>query len=113
MGLGKSAFTKQELIEYEELTYLNKSEVLRAFAKYQKIQNSNLDKNARVPCERIRAQTKELRLNPYGDRICHIFNTGGKDGMSFDDFLDMYSALSENASRNVKTTYAFKMYDFK
>ena len=32
--------------------------------------------------------------------------------MSFDDFLDMYSALSENANRTIKTTYAFKMYDF-
>ena len=68
--------------------------------------------SARIPCDRIRAQTKELRLNPYGDRICHVFNTGGSEGMSFDDFLDMYSALSENANRTIKTTYAFKMYDF-
>ena len=67
---------------------------------------------ARIPCDRIRAQTKELRLNPYGDRICHVFNTGGSEGMSFDDFLDMYSALSENANRTIKTTYAFKMFDF-
>ena len=32
--------------------------------------------------------------------------------MSFDDYLDMYSALAEGAARDVKTTYAFKIYDF-
>ena len=32
--------------------------------------------------------------------------------MSFDDYLDMYSALSEEATRDVKTAYAFRIYDF-
>lgn len=32
--------------------------------------------------------------------------------MSFDDYLDMYSALSEQATRDVKTAYAFRIYDF-
>ena len=115
MGQGKSTFTKSEIEEYEELTYLNKSEILRAYQKFHAIEPAKVEKNrdtARITIESIRAQTKELRLNPYGDRICHIFNTGGPEGLSFDDFLDMYSALNENAARNVKTTYAFKMYDF-
>ena len=37
MGQGKSNFTKQELEEYEELTYLSNSEVLQAFKKYRDI----------------------------------------------------------------------------
>ncbi len=101
MGQAKSAFSKSELQEYEELTYLSKSDVLTAYNSYKKIDPVKIDKNlqpghfmtARIPCEKIIAQTKELRLNPYGDRICHVFNTGGQEGMSFDDFLDMYSSF--------------------
>ena len=32
--------------------------------------------------------------------------------MSFDDYLDMYSALAEQATRDGKTAYAFRIYDF-
>ena len=37
MGQRGSNFTKEELEEYEELTYLNRSEVLQAFKKYRDI----------------------------------------------------------------------------
>ena len=37
MGQRKSTFTKEELEEYEELTYLNRSDVLQAFKKYRDI----------------------------------------------------------------------------
>lgn len=32
--------------------------------------------------------------------------------MTFDDFLDMLNVFSENAPREVKIYYAFKIYDF-
>ena len=56
--------------------------------------------------------TEELKLNPFGDRVCIVFSSRNDGSMSFDDYLDMYSALSEGAARDVKTTYAFKIYDF-
>ena len=115
MGQNKSIIAKQDLLEYEELTYLEREQILRAYKKFQSIDPNNVNKHktsTRITCERIRAQTRELRLNPYGDRICHVFNTGGKNGMSFEDFLDMYSAMSEYSNVSVKTHYAFKIYDF-
>lgn len=115
MGQGDSLIAKQDLQEYEDLTYLEKDQILRAYKKFQSIDPVNVNKYktaTRITCERIRAQTRELRLNPYGDRICHVFNTGGKHGMSFEDFLDMYSAMSEYSNGNIKTHYAFKIYDF-
>jgi calcium and integrin-binding protein 1 len=93
MGAKNAHFTKDELEEYEELTYLSQKEILKAFSKYEKMDPIKVNKSrsaARIPCDRIRVLTQELRLNPFGDRICQVFNTGGDDGMSFDDFLDMY-----------------------
>ena len=53
---------------------------------------------ARIPCHRVRTMTNELRLNPFGDRICQIFATEEEGTiMSFEDYLDMYSALSDGA----------------
>ena len=41
-----------------------------------------------------------------------VFSSCQDEAMSFDDYLDMYSALSEQATRDVKTAYAFRIYDF-
>ena len=41
-----------------------------------------------------------------------FFSSCQDEAMSFDDYLDMYSALSEQATRDVKTAYAFRIYDF-
>uniref|UniRef100_UPI00398E4C85 calcium and integrin-binding family member 4-like n=1 Tax=Pristiophorus japonicus TaxID=55135 RepID=UPI00398E4C85 len=53
-----------------------------------------------------------IKVNPFGDQICKVFSTD-KDGLfSFDDFLEMMSAFSENAPLTVKIDYAFRIYDF-
>ena len=92
MGQKNTAFTKEELQEYSELTYLSQSDVLKAYNKYYKIDPNKVSKGrigARIPCHRVRSMTHELKLNPFGDRICHTFST--EDGtMSFEDYLDMY-----------------------
>ena len=108
MGGKKSVLSKEELEEITELTYLSKSDVIKAYEKFLKLDPKKVGKNrntARIPCERVQEEIHELRLNPFGDRICHVFNNGGKEGMSFEDFLDMYSAMSENASPNVKAQW--------
>jgi hypothetical protein len=40
-----------------------------------------------------------------------VFSDNQND-MSFEDFLDMASVFSEGATRDVKSSYAFRMYDF-
>jgi Ca2+-binding EF-hand superfamily protein len=42
-----------------------------------------------------------------------VFSEDGSGDMSFDDFLDMFSVFSESAPRDIKTTYAFKIYGRK
>ncbi|UXI19103.1 hypothetical protein NH340_JMT05046 [Sarcoptes scabiei] len=64
-----------------------------------------------IPMEKIIKMT-ELKENPFKVRICKVFSHDGTGNMTFNDFIDMLSVLSENASRDNKLYYAFKIYDF-
>ncbi|XP_067841389.1 calcium and integrin-binding family member 4-like [Heptranchias perlo] len=50
-------------------------------------------------------------VNPFGDQICKVFSINQNGLFSFDDFLEMMSVFSENASLAVKIDYAFRIYD--
>ncbi|XP_064870779.1 calcium and integrin-binding family member 2-like, partial [Oncorhynchus nerka] len=50
--------------------------------------------------------------NPFRNRIVEVFSEDGQGNLSFNDFVDMFSALCETAPRELKTIYAFKIYDF-
>ena len=49
-------------------------------------------------------------MNPFRDRICQVFSSSGDGNLTFEDFLDMMSVFSENAPKNVKVEYAFRIY---
>ncbi|NXP68953.1 CIB1 protein, partial [Chloropsis cyanopogon] len=69
--------------------------------------------SARVPRSQI-LTLPELRANPFQHRICHVFSTSetGDDSMSFEDFLDMLSVFSDAATSDIKSHYAFRIFDF-
>lgn len=48
--------------------------------------------------------------NPFRDRIVETFSEDGNGNLSFNDFVDMFSALCETSPRELKTIYAFKIY---
>ncbi|XP_041345619.1 long-chain-fatty-acid--CoA ligase ACSBG1-like isoform X1 [Pyrgilauda ruficollis] len=50
--------------------------------------------------------------NPFKERIVESFSEDGEGSLSFNDFVDMFSVLSEMAPRELKAIYAFKIYDF-
>lgn len=50
--------------------------------------------------------------NPFKKRICEVFSCDGKGNLTFNDFLDLMSIFSEQAPRDIKVFYAFKIYDF-
>ncbi|KAJ8248750.1 hypothetical protein GJAV_G00227340 [Gymnothorax javanicus] len=54
----------------------------------------------------------ELKENPFRSRIVESFSEDGEGNLSFNDFVDMFSVLSEMAPRELKAIYAFKIYDF-
>ncbi|XP_043536086.1 calcium and integrin-binding family member 2 isoform X1 [Chiloscyllium plagiosum] len=50
--------------------------------------------------------------NPFKEQIVKTFSEDGAGNLSFNDFVDMFSVLSEMAPRELKAIYAFKIYDF-
>lgn len=57
-------------------------------------------------------QYPELRVNPFGDRICKVFSSSEDGDCNFEDFLDMMSVFSDAAPKSVKAEHAFRIYDF-
>ena len=51
-----------------------------------------------------------FQVNPFRDRICRVFSSDDTGAMTFEDFLDMMSVFSDNAPKNVKVEYAFRIY---
>lgn len=54
-------------------------------------------------------QYPELRVNPFGDRICKVFSSNNGE-ISFEDFLDMMSVFSDAAPKSVKAEHAFRIF---
>lgn len=113
MGGKQSVFTEDELDDYQELTYFTKKEILHVHKRFSQLDPSSTanNKNARLDQEKIE-DLHELKVNPFKDRICKVFSSSSDGNMTFEDFLDMMSVFSENAPKNVKVEYAFRIYDF-
>lgn len=67
------------------------------------------NKNARLSMAKV-LQYPELRVNPFGDRICKVFSSSNDGDCSFEDFLDMMSVFSDAAPRSVKAEHAFRIF---
>jgi calcium and integrin-binding protein 1 len=106
--------SKEDLDDYVLLTYLSRSEILSVFRKFQKLDPITVEENrgARLTIEQVLVGVDELRLNPFGDRVCTAFSSDKDGKMGFDDFLDMYSVMSDAATLEAKTHFAFAVYDF-
>nr|XP_017497156.1 calcium and integrin-binding family member 3 isoform X2 [Manis javanica] len=57
-------------------------------------------------------QLEAYQDNPFRERIAQVFSEDGDGRMTLDNFLDMFSVMSEMAPRDLKAHYAFKIYDF-
>ncbi|ODN03541.1 Calcium and integrin-binding family member 3, partial [Orchesella cincta] len=101
-----------------DCTFFTRKEILRVFKKFRELNPSLVPKTmtanepvtVRVPIE-IVTKMPELKENPFRERICTVFSRDGQ-GISFEDFLDLFSAFSEHAPRDIKVQYAFRIYDF-
>ncbi|XP_019931478.1 calcium and integrin-binding protein 1 [Aedes albopictus] len=113
MGQVKSQFSEEELQDYEDLTYFTKKEILFAHKKFKALAPEKVghNKNARLSMNKI-LQYPELRVNPFGDRICKVFSSSNNGEISFEDFLDMMSVFSDAAPKSVKAEHAFRIFDF-
>ncbi|CAM4733828.1 unnamed protein product [Leuciscus chuanchicus] len=114
MGGTASKLPKELLSEYQELTFLTKQEILLAHKRFSELQGrENGPYGSRVSMEKI-LTLPELKSNPFRKRICHVFSTCdlGDGSLSFEDFLDLLSAFSDSATLEIKSHYAFRIFDF-
>ncbi|XP_026221100.1 calcium and integrin-binding protein 1 [Anabas testudineus] len=117
MGSSTSHLSKENVSEYQELTFLTKQEILLAYKRFMELyedkKNPPDPRVSRVSLDKI-VKLPELQSNPFRERICHVFSTSElKDGsLSFEDFLDLLSAFSDSATLEIKSHYAFRIFDF-
>ncbi|XP_014472353.1 PREDICTED: calcium and integrin-binding protein 1-like isoform X2 [Dinoponera quadriceps] len=113
MGARSSQFSEEELQDYQDLTYFTKKEVLHAHQKFKALAPEKVghNRNAKLPMSKV-LQYPELRVNPFGDRICKVFSSSQDGDCTFEDFLDMMSVFSNAAPKAVKAEHAFRIFDF-
>ncbi|XP_020032988.1 calcium and integrin-binding protein 1 [Castor canadensis] len=117
MGGSGSRLSKELLAEYQDLTFLTKQEILLAhkrFCELLPLEHATTEEflHARVPFEVI-FNLPELKANPFKERICRVFSTSPtRDSLGFEDFLDLLSVFSDTATPDIKSHYAFRIFDF-
>uniref|UniRef100_A0A3Q2QGT9 Calcium and integrin binding 1 (calmyrin) n=1 Tax=Fundulus heteroclitus TaxID=8078 RepID=A0A3Q2QGT9_FUNHE len=112
MGATGSQLSKESLSEYQVNVHLLLENAHRRFTELQAKADRNIQSH-RVPMNTI-LTLPELKSNPFRKRICRVFSTSeANDGsLSFDDFLDLLSAFSDSATLEIKSHYAFRIFDF-
>ncbi|NWV83127.1 CIB2 protein, partial [Dasyornis broadbenti] len=101
----------------QDCTFFTRKEILRLHGRYYEMapnvvpMDYTRDPDVKLPMQLI-INMPELKENPFKERIVESFSEDGEGSLSFNDFVDMFSVLSEMAPRELKAIYAFKIYDF-
>jgi len=113
MGNKNSAFTEEELQDYEELTYLTKKEVMMAWRRWNGL-TKNIDpitaKGTRIASHTFQ-DIPELKHNPFKIRMTQVFSSEHDNQIGFEDFLDILSVMSDKAPLPLKAHYLFRIFD--
>ncbi|XP_016042540.1 calcium and integrin-binding family member 2 isoform X3 [Erinaceus europaeus] len=118
MGNKQTIFTEEQLDNYQDCTFFNKKDILKLHARFYELAPNLVPMDYRkspvvhVPMSLI-IQMPELRENPFKERIVEAFSEDGEGNLTFNDFVDMFSVLCESAPRELKASYAFKIYDLE
>nr|XP_023408610.1 calcium and integrin-binding protein 1 [Loxodonta africana] len=102
---------------FQDLTFLTKQEILLAHKRFCELlpqghRSMEESLQARVSFQQI-LSLPELKANPFKERICGVFSTSPtRDSLSFEDFLDLLSVFSDTATPDIKSHYAFRIFDF-
>ncbi|KAM4733762.1 calcium and integrin-binding family member 2 isoform 1-T1 [Anableps anableps] len=138
MGNKQTIFTDEQLDAYQDCTFFTRKEILRLHSRYHELaphlvpMDYTNEPDCKLPLALI-VDMPELKIffiflcniicinlnilsdvqeNPFRNRIVESFSEDGMGNLSFNEFVDMFSVLSEMAPRELKAIYAFKIYDF-
>lgn len=110
----KGVLTEEMLEEYVELSYLNQYEIRHIFNQLDDLAPGTLRTNLqhRFTKKQIDKILPQIRHSPFRDSIYRVFSSEQDDCLSFEDVLDLCSAFSENCPPDVRTSWAFMIFDF-
>ncbi|KAJ8717148.1 hypothetical protein PYW08_005547 [Mythimna loreyi] len=115
MGSAQSypGLTQDVLEDYAALTYLTKGEILYLMKKFYSIDPEKIKNNYhhRFRREDIVNKFCVLKNNPFQDRIFKVFSSKDDDCFSFEDLVDLCSAMSAGCPPEVKSAWAFRIFD--
>ncbi len=63
-----------------------------------------------VSAETLVSRMSELQFNPLADRLCAVFSSRSDGKLSFEDFVDLVSVMSEFAPAQLKADWAFRVF---
>ncbi|XP_062926321.1 calcium and integrin-binding family member 2 isoform X2 [Mobula hypostoma] len=115
MGNKQTIFTDEQLDAYQDCTFFTRKEILRLHGRYHEMaphivpMDYTKEPDVTIPIQLI-INMPELKENPFKEQIVKTFSEDGEGNLSFNDFVDMFSVLSEMAPRELKAIYAFKIY---
>lgn len=92
---------------------MTRTEIIRVYKRFEEITAKRSEKpvlQRKITRDEFSA-INELIHNPFRHRVAKIFSNS-KGLVGFEEFLDFLSVFSEEATRDVKTFYAFKIYDW-
>eukprot|EP00055_Hartaetosiga_balthica_P009546 m.38206 g.38206 ORF g.38206 m.38206 type:complete len:233 (+) comp6786_c0_seq1:47-745(+) len=110
MGGVKSTFLSSRIDLYQNNTYLTRAEIYHIYQRYIDIGGEDAE-DVPLAIEKI-VKLKELKANPFKRRICEAFSERKDGGLTFIEFLDMFSVFNEKAPLHEKMHFAFKIYDY-
>ncbi|KAL7866929.1 hypothetical protein AOLI_G00147430 [Acnodon oligacanthus] len=117
MGSKQTTFRDDQLDEYQDCTFFTSKEILRLHGRFRDLAPNIVpmdytnNPDITLPSSVITTMP-ELKENPFRHSIVETFSEDGKGNLSFSDFVDMFSVLSEMAPLDLKIIYAFRIYDF-
>ncbi|XP_078394809.1 calcium and integrin-binding family member 2-like [Cetorhinus maximus] len=105
------------LLSLEDCTVFTRKEILRLYHRYHALapqivpHHFNDSADIKLPLDLI-SEMPELKENPFHQKILQVFSADEQENMTFNDFLNMFSILSDLTPHHLKAFYAFKIYDF-
>lgn len=103
----KHRLSKPESANYARTTNFSESEILRLHRKFQNMTRGKDE----LTFEDI-GNIEEMKANPFAHRICELFSEDGSGRLTFDKFLNMMDAFSDDTPSEVKLVWAFAMWDY-
>lgn len=102
--------TDKEIQDYQSFTFLSSAQIRKLYKMFHSLNQEESDRTGYVEHLKV-LQLPRFALNPLIDKILETFSME-KGVMTFDEFVDMMSVLSEQAPFKVKVEYAFRIFDF-